>query len=163
MFANLVTIYIDFIVLILKKLGLERSLSIFGVTFTFAGDDIYQGSINERIAKIDEAKANLLEGLRAIDELKEAAEYNKKQAEEALIQIVQLEKDKTSLQQELKSIKNIVQSDVNAFRKIAGVPSPAMIRKERIVGFISGVIASIVASGIVWAIVKLIQHFTQAT
>ena len=160
MITDIVTIYIEFIVRILKKLRIEFSPSIFGVTISLNDEDTYRGSIDERIAKIDEAKANLLEGLRTIDELKEAAEYNKKEAEAALIQIAQLEKDKTSLEQELKSIKDIVQSDVSAFRKVAGVPSPATIRRERIIGFISGVIASVVASGIVWVIVKLIQYFT---
>jgi chromosome segregation ATPase len=114
------------------------------------------GSIDQRIANIDSAKANLIEGLKAIEELKEAAERNRKDAETAIKQIAKLEHDKTSLQQEIAAIKSVVNADVNAFRKVAGVLGPSEIRRERVLGFISGVIASVTASGIVAFIVWVI-------
>ncbi|MDT5063229.1 MAG: hypothetical protein QOH63_3688 [Acidobacteriota bacterium] len=151
--------FIEFIYKILKRLRIDVNPS-GGIEFRIEPEEkIYKGSIDERIAKIDAAKANLLEGLKAIDELKAAAESNKKEAEIALKQIATLEENKAGLQKELEAIKSVVQSDVDAFRKIAGVPSQATIRRERIIGFISGVIASTISAGIVWGIVKLFQFF----
>ena len=116
-------------------------------------------SIDERIAKIEEAKTSLLEGVRLIDELREAAEKNKKEAEFAIAQINKLEIDKVSMQQELDAIRRIAESDVNTFRKIAGVPSATDIRKERIIGFVVGVVSSLVASGVIWAAAWSIGFF----
>jgi hypothetical protein len=118
-----------------------------------------KGSIDERIAKIDLAKANLLEGLRAIDELKASAESNKKEAENAIAQINRLSRDKTNLEQELEAIKRVVNADVTAFQRVAGVLGPAEIRRERLLGFVSGVIASVTASGIVALGVWAVKHY----
>jgi chromosome segregation ATPase len=148
--------FIEFVRRILKRLKIG-----------FDGRGIYvslkeeetKGSIDERIAKIDLAKANLLEGLRAIDELKTSAETNKKEAENAIEQINRLSRDKTSLEQELEAIRTVVNSDVTAFQRVAGVLGPAEIRRERLLGFVSGIIASATASGIVALIVWMVKHY----
>lgn len=151
--------FIEFIYRILKRLRIDLTPT-GEIRFRIEPEEeTYKGSIDERIAKIDAAKANLVEGLKAIDELKEAAETNKKEAEVALKQIAHLEESKAGLQKELEAIKSVAQSDVNAFRKIAGVPTQETIRRERIIGFISGVIASTISAGIVWVLVKLFQYF----
>jgi hypothetical protein len=116
-------------------------------------------SIDERIAKIDDAKTSLLEGVRLIDELRETAQNNKKDAELALAQISKLESDKVSLQKDLDSIKKIAQSDIETFRKMAGVPSATDIRKERIIGFVGGVVSSLIASGLIWLGAVIIGQF----
>jgi len=105
--------------------------------------------IDERIAKIDEAKTSLLEGVRLIDELRETAQNNKRDAEAALLQINELASEKANLQKKLDSMKEIAQSDVETFREMAGIPSVADIRRERLIGFVSGVVSSLVASGVI--------------
>lgn len=114
-------------------------------------------TIDERIAMIDSARANLLEGVQAIDELRQQAEQNKKDVANAMQQIALLERDKNSLEEQRKAIAAMIDSDVTAFQRIAGIPSKTAIRRERFIGFISGVIASTVASGVVWMIVKIIE------
>jgi hypothetical protein len=119
-------------------------------------------NIDDRIAKIDEARSNLVEVLNAIDELRNAAEQNQRDAETALRQLEKLEQDKTSLEKELESVRGIINADVTTFRQIAGIPSADDIRRERVLGFITGVISSVVASGVVWLIVlgwKFITNF----
>ncbi|MBC7996550.1 MAG: hypothetical protein IAF58_01305 [Leptolyngbya sp.] len=154
--GNLVNSFINFIYQIIKGLRIR----IDGTAIEISVEtEQYVSSLDERIAKLDLAKANLIEGLNAIDELKHTAELNKKEVEIAVHQISQLENDKSLLQKELESIKVVVQSDVNAFRKVAGVLGPAEIRRERLIGFISGVIASLTASGIIWAVIKIIKAF----
>src|ERR1035437_801511 len=103
-------------------------------------------SIDARIKKIDLAKNNLLEGLTAINDLQLEASKNKKDVELAVKQLEELRNNKASLENEVESIKKIIDSDINSFKKIVGVPSSKDIRSERIIGFISGIAASIIAS-----------------
>jgi len=116
-------------------------------------------SIDERIRKIDRARENLVDGLAAIDELRQSAEKNKKEVQQALEQLAQLEKDKQDLQARLESTRQIIGSDVQVFREVAGIPSPAAIRRERVIGFISGVVALIVASGVIYGVANLVKSW----
>jgi hypothetical protein len=112
-------------------------------------------SIDERIAKIDAARANLAEALSAIDELKAAANANKADLEAALEQLGQTQEAHSAAVRELSVVRQIADSDVEVFRRLAGVPSPSQIAKERALGFLFGVVASLLASGLWWAIAKL--------
>lgn len=115
-------------------------------------------NIDERLAKIDLAKSNLSDALKAIDELKTAAEHNKQDAEQALLQLEQLHRHKDDLEKQIQTLKYLAETDTEAFRRVAGILSPAQIRRERFIGFFSGVLASVVASGVVWLIVKGINY-----
>ena len=106
--------------------------------------------IDERISKIDDARTYLTEVLSAIDELHNDAERNKKELKEALGNLSEVEKNKDELERELTSIREVIKSDVGTFRKLAGIPSKEDIKKERAIGFFTGVLASIVASGLIW-------------
>ena len=87
--------------------------------------------------------------------MKKEAEKNKREVESALSKLTELNANKNNLQEELQELKHVIASDVSAFQKLARVPSETQINKERIIGFVSGVIASIVASGIIWIIIQL--------
>ena len=112
-------------------------------------------SIDERIAKIDEAKKNLVDVIAAIDALRKEAEKNKEEAAQALQDIARLEKDKSMLHEEVEALKTLSQTNAQAFRKATGIPNA---KTERIIGFVSGVIASIVASLILIGIAALIRY-----
>jgi hypothetical protein len=114
-------------------------------------------SLDERIDMIDSARANLLEGVRAIDELKAEAERNRRNVADAAQKLAALEASKVSLEQKRQAIAEIIKSDVAAFQTVAGVPTPSMVRRERLIGFVIGVIASVVASGFVWLIVQAVE------
>jgi hypothetical protein len=115
------------------------------------------GSIDERLAKIDQAKSNLSEALVAIDDLKLAAQQNKRETEDALLRMEKLKEDKIDLEMHVQTLRQLADTDTEAFRRIAGILSPQQIRRERILGFTSGVLASILASGVVWLIVQGIK------
>ncbi len=152
--AGLLSVYIDIIALILERLRVRSSGA--GIEVRFV--PLVGHSIDERIRKIDVARANFVDGLAAIDELRKSAEENKKEVQEAMQQLTILARDKEQLQKKVQSVRQVISSDVETFREIAGVPSPADIRRERVVGFISGVIASVVASGCVYALVKIFKN-----
>jgi len=110
--------------------------------------------IDDRIAQIDLAKKNLLSALSAIDELKHSAETSKAELAEVMERFEKAQAEKAIAEQELESVRGIANNDIEVFKKLAGVPSPRQIAKERLIGFVIGVIASIIASGAWWLICK---------
>ena len=116
-------------------------------------DFVEEKSIDDRISKIDDAKKSLSEAISAIDELHDEAERNKKELNSALSNLTEAEKNKAKLEEELVSIRQIIKSDVGTFQTIAGIPSENEIKRERVIGFFTGVVASMVATGIIWIIV----------
>ena len=105
-------VYTDFIAAALKRIRVKVSAA--GVEIGF---DREEGlGIDERIRKIDKARENLVEGLAAIDELKQSAERSTTEARAALEQLAQLKLDKQSLEA-------IIATDVRVFREVAGIPS----------------------------------------
>lgn len=155
-FESILSVFIDGVDKILKRIKITRA-DFLGIEISISEKP---GSIDDRLKKLEIAKQNLKEGLTAIEELETQAEKNKKEVEDALAKINTLTANKNNLEEELKLIKQVISSDVNAFQKIAGVPTVKQIGKERILGFISGVIASVVASGIVWVIIKIVDYYS---
>lgn len=115
-------------------------------------------SIDERIGKIDEARSSLVEALDAIDELHSEAEQNKLELTKALKTLEQTEQNKGKLEDELTNIRQVMKTDITTFRTIAGIPSQSQIKKERYIGFVTGVIASMIATGIIWLGATLGPH-----
>lgn len=124
------------------------------VLVEFMPKDSPRQNIDERIAKIEAARHNLTEALGAIDELKLAAEKNKAELAEALQRLTSTQAQKAHAEKELQTVREIAQSDVEVFKKLAGVPSQTEIAKERFVGFLLGITASVLASGIWWLLSK---------
>lgn len=155
LFDSILSLYIEYIARLLRWLRIELGPGVLSIQLV---EEEAERTLDERIARIDAARQNLVEGINAIDELKREAEKNKKDVTQALKQVAVLERDKASLNQEIQTMRAVLDSDVEAFRKVAGVPSETEIRKERYIGFISGVIASVIASGIVYGIIELAKY-----
>lgn len=113
-------------------------------------------SVDHRVARLDEARNALMEGLQAIDELREEADRNKQDLAKALTELSNVQVNKATAERELNAVKEAVSVDIEVFRSIARIPDEAQIRRERLVGFVTGVLASIVASIIWWAGSKLV-------
>ncbi|MFH1079409.1 MAG: hypothetical protein V1766_03965 [Pseudomonadota bacterium] len=108
--------------------------------------------IDARIAMLDQARDNLAAAIVAVNELKSTVEENKKEVAEALQTLSSVEEDKTNLESRVEAIRQIAQADVTTFRMLARVPSDKDVLKERIIGFIMGVLASIMAAFLIWGI-----------
>jgi len=113
-------------------------------------------SVDERIAKIEAARLNLTEALGAIDELKTAAEQNKAELAQALQTLCVTQAEKAIAERELQAVRQIAQNDVGAFQRLAGVQSKRDVARERFVGFLLGVIASVLASAVWWGLSMLL-------
>jgi hypothetical protein len=62
--------------------------------------------------------------------------------------------ERVAAERELQAVRAIAQNDVAVFQKLAGVPSKIDIAKERVVGFVLGVLASVAASGVWWLVTR---------
>lgn len=107
-----------------------------------------RASVDERILKIDAARKNLHDAIDAIDELKVAAEQNKAELASAIERLNDAKLQQDAAQRELEAVRDIAQSDIEVFKKLAGVPSQRQIAKERFIGFLIGIAASIAAAGL---------------
>ena len=59
-----------------------------------------------------------------------------------------------SAEKELEAVREIAKSDIGVFQKLAGVPSRQEVAKERFIGFLLGIAASVLASAVWWALTK---------
>jgi cell division protein ZapA (FtsZ GTPase activity inhibitor) len=109
-------------------------------------------NIDERIANLDVARDNLVAAVTAIDELKAEAEQNKTELSSALERLRSLEAQKASAEQELASLRQIASADIAVFQKLAGIPSRRDVIRERLVGFLLGLLASLAASLVWWLV-----------
>lgn len=120
----------------------------------FPGSDRKE-SIDERIQRIDTARNSLIDALGAMEELKQAAEQNKSELATAIERLNEAHYERASAEKELQAVRGIAQSDIEVFKKLAGVPSRLEIAKERFIGFVLGVTASVLASGVWWGLTKV--------
>jgi DNA repair exonuclease SbcCD ATPase subunit len=108
-------------------------------------------TIDERIAKIDSARENLNDAIAAIDELRREADGNKAELEKALAQIATLEETRKRTEADIAVLDHVAKTDTEAFRRLVGVPTKTEVNRDRIFGFVSGVVASVVATILVLA------------
>jgi hypothetical protein len=137
--------------------SLRVYIDLFAKVFRLLGlPDIKTGkesqTIDERILKIELAKKNLLESLNAIEELKKEAENNKVEFQKTIEELNKVKLDKTTLETEYNSLKQLSTKDLNTIKGIIGIPDK---NRERLIGFATGVITSLIASGIIY----IIQHW----
>ncbi len=138
---TMLTAYVDIVSNVLNRLQIRYSLTR-GISVEFRPNEL---SVDDRLVKLDVARSSLNQALSAIDELKKQADHNKKEADLALQDVLALEEDK----EELEADRRFIASDVERFKKLAGVRSSSGRRRDKIAGFISGVIASIIATSLI--------------
>lgn len=103
-------------------------------------------SIDQRLAKIEVAKAALVESLSAVEELQRQAQDSKVEHERVRAELATAVASKDDVERKLQAVQKLIAQDVDAFQALAGVPN---VGKERFIGFVSGFLASIIASGVV--------------
>jgi hypothetical protein len=117
-------------------------------------------TVDARIQQIERAHNSLVDATAAVLELQEIAKANKEEVERVVANLDAVRSEKHAAEQELAALKKLAEVDVETFRKVAGVPTEIQIAKERFkersLGFIIGVMASVVASGVWWGLVKVL-------
>ncbi|TYR35245.1 hypothetical protein FY036_02935 [Mesorhizobium microcysteis] len=105
-----------------------------------------KSSLDDRILKIEAARANLSEALEAIDELKGEAQRNQAALAELRRTLVQREEEKGQLDAKLSELRALTEISASTVQDVFRVPTRASIWAERVIGFVIGVAASVAAS-----------------
>lgn len=87
MIEYLVGSYIGIIAKIIERIDIRFGAS--GISISIREEA--EHNLDERIAKLDSARQNLVDGITAIDELKTEAEHNKREVSKALEQVTSLQ------------------------------------------------------------------------
>ena len=90
--------------------------------------------------------------MNAIDDLKKEAEQNKVEFQQTIEELNKVKLNKTTLETEYNSLKQLSTKDLNTIKGIIGIPNK---NRERLIGFATGIITSLIASGIIY----IIQRF----
>jgi flagellar hook-basal body complex protein FliE len=114
-------------------------------------------SIDQRLTKLEVAKAALKDSLSAVEDLQRQAEEGKIEHERVRAELAATMANKDDAERKLQSIQELMAQNVEAFQTLAGVPD---VSKERLLGFASGVVASVIASGVVTLIVLAWKRIT---
>jgi hypothetical protein len=139
--------YVEVFALLLRAM-----ISIAGVEVKVLPWEPKPAPIDERLAKLEVARAALSDSLSAIEDLQSEAEIRKKEHAEISSKLQSTLANKDDAERKLQSIKSLIIQDVEAFQALAGVPD---VRRERLIGFGSGVAASIIAS-IIYTIANIL-------
>jgi hypothetical protein len=99
---------------------------------------------DERIAKIDVARENLQDALAALGDLKAEAEHNQIALNEAIQKLDATKAGHAFETKQLEQVREIAEADIAAFRRLAGI-NPT---RERFIGFLGGVFASLIAAAL---------------
>lgn len=139
----------------IAKIADKFSVSVFGVEVT--GDLNARESVEQRLARLDEARLALAESLAALDELKKDAEQSKAEYEQTRAALAAALASKQDAEHQLAEVRDIMAGEVSAFRLIAGLPN---VRKERLIGLVIGIVGSAIFSLAVWVGKLTLQHFS---
>lgn len=134
----------------------QDTAQLFGIEPPRLPWEVPTASIDQRLAKLEVAKAALMESLLAVQELQHQAETGKVEYDRVRAELALTIASKGDAERKLQSIQALMAQDVEAFQTLAGVPNVA---RERILGFASGVVASIIATGVVAAIAWVWKKF----
>jgi hypothetical protein len=141
-------IYIRIFELILRNLGVALRIEYPGIPAPSSR------LRDERIARIDVARANLQDALDALGDLKSEAEANKVELEHVMRDLGEAKAGHAAQTEQLLQIRAIAEADVATFRKMAGIHPT----RDRFVGFVGGVGASLIAAGL-WKLGEFLLHW----
>ncbi|MEI2742886.1 MAG: hypothetical protein V9G63_10710 [Candidatus Competibacter sp.] len=110
-------------------------------------------TLDKRIQQIERARGSLQDATEAVRELQEIAKSNKAEVEAVLANLAQVKTEKQAAEQELAALRKLAEVDVEAFRKVAGVPTQLQMAKER---FRERAYGFFVASAIWWLLAKYV-------
>lgn len=99
-------------------------------------------------------RAGLTDALSAMDELKEIAEGNRRDLVLLKHQIRAAEAQRQSVSGELDALKEIAALDSESVRKALRLPTRVSIWTERVIAFLLGIAASILASVLYEYVIK---------
>jgi hypothetical protein len=128
-----------------KRLNVKFGIKILGFEIGVGPAETTE-TIDARLQKIEVARTSLVEALSAMDELKTMAEKNKSDLADLIAAINRAEHQKVSLDEEVHTLRALAALDSEGVRKGLKLPTAVDLWRERIYGFIFGLIAAVLGS-----------------
>jgi hypothetical protein len=135
--------------LIVKILGegeVRISLSPLGGVSAAVRLPALERSIDQRLEKINHARDNLREALAAVDELQDNAEESRKSLATVTAALAKAEQQEAALNAKLDSLRQLRNVDVDIARDVFGIPNAVDKWRERIWGFLFGILAGLLVT-----------------
>ena len=118
-----------------------------------------ESSYDETLKKIDETKQHLSDAIMHIDTMKSEIISKKHQLDEVIGLIQDREREKEQLEEEYRVSQQLRDEEAERLRTLLGVTDLQKSRTGKLAGFISGVLASLLAAAIFAAVSLLSSHF----
>ena len=106
-------------------------------------------------AKIEKARTNMAEAVTALDDLRDQYTTEQDRLTKLLAEVKEKRAEYATATSDLVKTRELLQRDQDSLRRILGIND----RRSKIVGFISGVLASLVATALWFLLPKLWQAF----
>ena len=104
------------------------------VSLGFAGvviGEFMRSPIDQRLAKIEEAKKNLAEALTAIEDLQTEAQTNSRALSQLTAKLDKAEQRKTVIQRDIDTLRELSKLDAESVRTGLGIPTRLQVWFER--------------------------------
>lgn len=115
-------------------------------------DLLQEDPIDKRLNRLDEARTALSETLSAIEDLRDEIEKSKREHQGMLNELTNTLNSKKSAEAKLANLQDLLKADQDTLREIA---APRASIRQHTIGFILGVLASLVAATI-WFFVPIL-------
>jgi hypothetical protein len=112
-------------------------------------------SVDERIQKLEKVRQDLLDAVDAVKSLEDEAHKNKKELEELNVQLNKLREDKQTTEQ-------LLELPQQSFARVLDKASKGAQWRGLIIGFVLGILASLIASWI-WSRIDVNPPSAQGT
>ena len=108
-------------------------------------------SYQETIEKIDATRQHLRDAIAAVDTLQTEIETRKGELDKLLASVRSTEEQKQLIDQEYEFSHKLLAEDKERLKEVLGFYQVPVSGKDKVLGFVGGVLASLVAAG-VWAL-----------
>jgi hypothetical protein len=142
------TILAEAIVAFQQRIRVRWGVRLFGLEVTLLPSKASE-TIDARLEKIEIARSSLSDALTAIDDLKHTAEQNKRDLAALIESIDRAETEKSKLHGQVETLKTLAELDSERVRKGLGLPTAVDLWRERIYGFVFGIVAAVVGA-LIW-------------
>ena len=107
--------------------------------------------LGETLTKVQTAQEHLTDAIEAIDIIRKQVILERTQLDTLLLEVENKKAQYNEASKDLKDAKQLLNQDQEKLRKVLGINS----KREKIIGFISGIIASLIAA-LIWKFLEII-------
>ena len=114
-------------------------------------EKVLKTPLGETLTKVETAQEHLTDAIVSIDIIRKQVILERTQLDTLLLEVENKKAQYNEASKDLKDAKQLLNQDQEKLRKVLGINS----KREKIIGFISGIIASLIAA-LIWKFLEII-------